>query len=332
MNNKPIFILSSPRSGSTLLRLLLNAHSQVAVPPPTFMFPLINPFLETYGDLDDINNLRAIAKDTLAIQKSKPWPFDVTVEQLVAKVDERSFAGVYRALHELWADHHGKSRWGEKTPPDSFCVESIISCFPDAKIINLIRDGRDVAVDWIENLEWPKNIHATATQWKEFVRAMEPWRETLDSNQLLNVYYETMVTDPENTLQRICAFLELNFEPEMLGFYQEENTAKWANSAFCHRFLTKPITPEFVGIYKQRLTESDIEMLTSLIGEELTTLGYPVEDTPRNIGEAEYFNYFLDAMSAEAWLFEFKRQQREGIKDRLNRGVWSDKGKTKAFG
>ena len=322
--NRPIFIISSPRSGSTLLRLVLNAHSKIAIPPPTLLFPYIFPYSHTYGDLQVEKNLDVLIDDILELQKSKPWPIELDSAILKDAIEERSFAGIYAALHRIWAEHHDKPRWGEKTPPDIFFIGDILACFPDAQFIHIIRDGRDVAVDWMENLAWPKNIYSTAVNWKDFVGAAAPWRDKLDSDQLLEIYYESFVRDPQKITEEICSFLGEAFEPEMLQYYKSDETAKWSKSDSCHRFVSQPITDDYVGIFKDRLKIKDRQMLATLIGAELKDLGYPVEDVPREIGIEEEGRYKLDGRVAETWMLPFKKRLLEGMKLRKQKGVWSD--------
>lgn len=324
--DRPIFIISSPRSGSTLLRLILNAHSRIAIPPPTLLFSYIYPFVHTYGNLRDEDNLEALIEDILELQKSKPWPIELTPAMLKSACEEPTFAGIYTALHRIWADHHNKPRWGEKTPPDIFFIGDILSCYPDAQFIHIIRDGRDVAVDWAENLEWPKNIYSTASNWKDFVSAVNPWREKLDSAHLLEIYYENLVKDPPGIVGQICQFLGEVYEPQILEFYRSDETSKWSQSASCHRFLSKPITDEHIGVFKDRLEMTDRQMLAKLIGKELGDLGYSVEDQPREISKEEEARFKLDGMMAEAWMIKFKARMLEGMNKRKQEGTWSDAG------
>lgn len=323
-NDRPVFIISSPRSGSTLLRLIINSHSQIAVPPPTLVFPYIYPYLHTYGDLNEPPNLAVLVEDILELQKSKPWPMELTKEMLISACQEPSFAGVYSALHRIWADFHDKPRWGEKTPPEIYFIGDILACFPEARFVHIIRDGRDVAVDWMENLQWPKNVYSTACQWRNFISAALPWRNKLKSDQLLEIHYEDLARSPEETVRRVCAFLGEEYEPEMLTYYQSEETAKWSQSASCHRHVSKPITDDYVGIHKKRLTLSERRMLSGLIGQELRVWGYTLEDEPREIGREEEERYKLDGALAESWMFSFKQRMLEGISRRKEAGIWSE--------
>jgi hypothetical protein len=322
--HRPIFIICSPRSGSTLLRLIINSHSCIAIPPPTFLFNFIYPFLYAYGDMTKEENLKSLIEDALDLQRTcKPWPIKITVEQMLASINVPNFTGVYTTLHEMYATHYGKKRWGEKTPRNILFIKEILSCYPNAQFIHIIRDGRDVAVDWMENLDWPKNLYGTAKCWKDFVTAIKPWREKLRADQLLEIHYEDLVKDPIAVVQHICQFIVEDYEPEMLEYFKSDETLKWSKSASFHRFITKPITTEHVGIYKKKLKKEDRQILISVIGKELKALGYLIEDKPREIRDEE-LNVYLDEeniteVSTLVWKIEYSKK----IEKRRQQGVWS---------
>jgi hypothetical protein len=324
-SNRPIFIVCSPRSGSTLLRLILNSHSRIAIPPPTFLFNYIYPFLFSYGDITSDKNLHLLIEDVLDLQiKCKPWPIAITVEAIMSSLKERSFTGLYSAIHEIYAQHYGKQRWGEKTPRDIFYIKEILECYPNAQFIHIIRDGRDVAVDWIEHLDWPKNLYGTANAWKTFINAVKPWRGKLKSDQLLEVQYEDLIKDPSDVVQNICNYIGEEYESGMLEYYKSDEALKWSKTANCHRFSTMPLTKEFVGIYKKKLSKEKQEMLSSAINQELKELGYQVEENSKEITERELKIYIdeenITEVSAMVWKIDYFNK----IEKRRQEGIWSD--------
>ncbi|MFX0199496.1 MAG: sulfotransferase, partial [Candidatus Hodarchaeota archaeon] len=104
---RPIFIVSSPRSGSTLLRLILDTHPRLAIPPPGHLFHLIFPYLYSYGNVSEEANLRTLVEDVLEAPTIKRWPIKFSVEQILAGVREPSFAAVYEYLHVAYAESQG---------------------------------------------------------------------------------------------------------------------------------------------------------------------------------------------------------------------------------
>jgi hypothetical protein len=331
-NNRPIFIVSSPRSGSTLLRLIIDAHSKISIPPPGFMFPFIYPFLFSYGDLNNELNLRELIEDVTQFHKLKGWPEKLTVNEIIAAVKENSFVGVYSAIHEIWAKKHGKVRWGEKTPRNIFFIGEILSCFPDAQFIHIIRDGRDVAVDWVDNLNWPKNIYSSAMEWREHILAIKPWRDKLSADQLIEIFYEDLVKDPFTVVQQVCNFVGEDVESNMLKYHSSEHTLQWARSEKCHQYVTNPVTQEYIGFYKNRLENRDIQMLSGILEKELRELGYEVEDETRKLTEEEQRIYHVNAKTDTVETMKWNIWHKERRDERRRKGMWSQDGKTRSFG
>ncbi|MEQ8195700.1 MAG: sulfotransferase [Rhodospirillales bacterium] len=331
-SNPPMFIVCSPRSGSTLLRLLLNTHSKISIPPPGFMYAHFHTFMHTYGNLKEDGNLRAFVEDVVEFHHSKVWTMTFTVEEIMEHVQERSFRGVNSAVHELWAHRHGKIRWGEKSPRDVYWIGQILEDYPNAQFLNIFRDGRAVAVDWVDNLDWPNNIYSTALDWKRHTDAVKPWRTKLSDKQFLDIRYEDMVTDPPKKLAEICAFLGVEYEPEMLSYYDSPEAGKWSQSEACHQYVAQPITTAYIDAWKKRLEPLDRQMLAGLIGQELRDLGYEVEDKPRALSEEERNLYVSEASGGTIETYRWYVGTKKRRAERLQKGIWSDKGRSKAFG
>ena len=159
-NSKPIFLVSSPRSGSTLLRLILDAHHNIAIPPPGYIFHFLYPYLYSYGDLKNEDNFRELVEDFLEIPTVKQWPIDYAVDEVLENVMERNFRGIYKYVHVKYMMAQGKPRWGNKSPRNGFWLDEIKTLFSDVKIVHLVRDGRDVAIDLAEADFQPHSVTA----------------------------------------------------------------------------------------------------------------------------------------------------------------------------
>jgi hypothetical protein len=330
--HRPIFIISSPRSGSTLLRLLLNTHSKIAIPPPGFMFPFFYPFMYSYGDLQRDENFHALVEDVLEHQRIKGWPDPIEPDEILAAEPDRSFAGLYQTIHEIWGRRRGKYRWGEKTPRNSFWIGEILECFPTSQFLHILRDGRDVAVDWVENLDWPKNVYSTGLEWEEHIHAIQPWKDSLPEDQFLEVRYEDLVGSPPEVLGQICEFLGEAYEPDMLRYYASDEAQNWSESEGCHRMVSRPITDDYVGAHRKVLTLRDRQMLATAIGPTLVDCGYELDVAGRDISEQERRDYIRDSltdtvetMKWNIWHYGRRNQRRES-------GIWSDSDATRAFG
>ena len=170
--SKPVFIVSAPRSGSTLFRLILDAHPRLAVPSPAWLYEMVYPYLYSYGDLTRPENLTALAEDFFESPFIQNMKLDITPQDLVSASREPTFRGLYDALHRHYAESTGKERWGEKSPRNSFWMEEIKQDFEDAQFVHIVRDGRDMAIDIAASPEMlPENVYSGAHVWKDFAGA-----------------------------------------------------------------------------------------------------------------------------------------------------------------
>ena len=322
--SKPIYIVSSPRSGSTLLRLILGAHPNIAIPPPGYLFNLIFPYLYSYGDLDLEANFRELVEDILEAPTIKRWPFEVEVDEIVAAAaTERSFAFVYDHLHKAYASLSGKPRWGQKSPRNGVWMEEIRELFPGAQFIHLVRDGRDVAIDLADADFWPDTLHGGAVRWRDCMNAVSALTPGFGPDSFLEVLYEDLCQDPEMILRRICDFIGEAYDPMLLQHHSSDSAKDWSQNPI-HAKAGKPITTEFVGMYKRRLPARDRAAIEALIGSELRQAGYQVADDPEPMpGRLEAQLIEADMVSGLD-KFQYKAWHKARRKDRKQRGIWSD--------
>lgn len=288
---KPVYIIGYPRSGTTLVMALLGSHSRIAIPEVGWLFPHFYPHLYSYGNLDDPANLRTLAGEMLFSLKHFLWGMDLNprtaVDELLAEIRERSFAGIYCAMHEMYARQKGKPRWGQKTPGNAFFVGPIRECFPNTQFIFITRDGRDSCTDYLESSFGPTNIFCAAEFWKMVQNAVKPWREKLSAEEWLDVQYEDLVNAPEKNLLRICNFLKEKYEPAMLDFWKGDIAQRRAKQPD-HKPLGHPVSNQYVGIYKRFLSVRDQEVFAAVAGKELEEAGYRLDVKPLAIsGEDE---------------------------------------------
>ncbi len=323
-DKRPVYIVSSPRSGSTLLRLILDNHPNIAIPPPGYLFNLIFPYLYSYGDLTLESNFRELVEDILETPTVKLWPIEVDVDEVVSAAgEERTFAFIYEYLHKAYAALSGKPRWGHKSPRNGVWMEEIRSLFPGAQFIHLVRDGRDVAIDLADAGFWPDTMHGGAVRWRDCMRAVATLAPNFGPDSLLEVTYEELCEDPEATFKRICEFLGEDFDPLILQHHKSDSAKGWSKDP-THADVGKPITTEYIGMYKRRLSTADRAAIEALIGPELRQAGYSVDSDPEPMPSQ------LEAQLIEADMvsgldkFQFKSWHKARRKDRRQRGIWGD--------
>ncbi len=325
---RPIFLVNAPRSGSTLLTLILDAHPAIAVPSPAWLYEIVRPFLYSYGDLSKPENIRELAQDILDSETIKQWNTGFSAGDLVKASRENSFKGLFAALHEHYADGFGKSRWGEKTPRNSFWVDEIKADFPDAQFVHIVRDGRDMAIDIAQTTAMrPRSVYAGAFVWRDFVSAIRISAAKLNKENYYEFRYEDLCADPELTLKKLCDYLGEDFDPVMLAHFETKRTKEWTATSH-HSKAGKPITTEFCEMYKTRLTERDISALDAEIGDLLKTYGYPVNEKSVALPEREAMQIAESDVVTGPRYDSYRSELEQRRIKRKERGVYSDADRT----
>jgi len=341
LKERPLFVLGAERSGTTLLMAMLGHHQRIAVPEVVWYYPRFRPYLHTYGDLSIDVNFRTLAEEMIFGLKTPFWGLNVNptsfLEEIIHRSPERTFAGIYAAMHEYYAEQEGKPRWGEKTPHNLYFVGEILEDFPQAQFIFLTRDGRDASADYLESSFGPTNIYTAAQSWKRAQKAVVSFRTSLKKDQWLDVSYEQLVRKPAATLQIVTDFLDETYDPNMLNFHQGE-IAKRRGNTRDHAPLGGPASTQYIGIHKTLLSIRDQQIFNWVAGEELIASGYESELEPLPLSEREIARYIeldgryraasLDAPdghivyeSYNDWIID-QRERRRQV------GVWQDQGQT----
>lgn len=323
IHDRPFFVVSAPRSGSTLLRLILDAHPRLAVPPPGWLFDLVYPYLYSYGNLGQPRNLLALAEDVLATPTVSKWRIKPTPEALAKASSEPSFAGLYAALHRAYAQAEDKPRWGEKTPRNAFWMDEIGSQFPDAQFIHIVRDGRDQAIDISDSVLWPNSVYSGASLWQRYVAAISDSAHRLPADAFIEIHYEDLCAAPEATIRRLCEFLGEAFDARMLAPHQTHSAREWSTHPL-HAKTAQPISTRFCGMYKTRLPAADVRALEALIGPTLERFGYPLTGAPCPVARRLAAQFEESDTVTNPENVAYRRWHEERRKKRKEHGVWSD--------
>jgi len=204
--DRPIFIVGSPRSGTTLMCNMIDAHPHIFAPYwETGLFIRFEELLT--------NHLPWVLKE-------HPASFPLKRKDLIDWIRES-----VQALFGRFAAVCGKRRWAEKTPGHVFQIKLIHEVFPQAQFIHMIRNGRDV-VRSLQNMPWaPRRLRWSIQRWMMSVRAGREQGAQLPPGLYTEVRYEDLVAQPAETLRRVCQFLGEPFSEQMLAFHLPENNS-----------------------------------------------------------------------------------------------------------
>lgn len=287
---RPIFIVGQERSGTTMLMAMLGCHPRIAVPEVAWWYPRFRGYLYTYGDLSHDANLRTLADEMIFGLRDPFWGMPANprtiVDEVLAELRERSFAGIYCAMLERYARWVGKPRWGEKTPNNIFFAAEILEDFPNAQFVCITRDGRDMCADALQSDFGPTNIFCAAECWTLGQRAAQRLRRTLSRRQWFDVKYETLAREPERTLRAACDFLGEKYDAAMLDFHKS-SIAQARGKLRDHQPLAGPASARYIGIYQELLSPREQRIYAAVAGSVHVEEGYTLDVAPIEVSEAE---------------------------------------------
>ncbi len=274
----PVFVLGCGRSGTTMMRLMLTAHPNIAIPPEgTFMMDLFRRYHRGGAPLR--GTIDAFGERVLRSRHFRDWGLDR--EQVLAQmraVAEPTYAKLVDAVYRVYLSKlgAGKCRWGDKNIDYVLEIPRVLKLFPTAKIIHMIRDGRDVACSY-RNVEFgPRTLFGTAVFWRKRTltgRAAGRWA---GPDRYCEVQYEELVAQPEAQCRRICDFLDETYDPQMLAFheYNKKKGLVPESSRAWHKHTLQPVTNSRVGQWRREMSEHDLMIFEAIAGSALRRFGY----------------------------------------------------------
>ncbi|HEX2129161.1 MAG TPA: sulfotransferase [Solirubrobacterales bacterium] len=280
------FVVGVGRSGTTLLRLMLDAHPELAIPAETQFVPDLIAAAGHGADADELCELIVGARNWSDFALP-----EAALRERLATLGSPGAPEVLRAFYGLYAERQGKPRWGDKTPGYVRDMRAIAKALPEARFIHLIRDGRDVALSRRRRgMGSGKPLAETAALWRRRIEGARRQARRL-RGRYLEIRYEALVTDPEPELRRACELCELEPDPAMLGFH-EGAAARLAEMSgdlapedgriartgeerlAAHALATRPPTDLRTGAWRTEMNEAERAELEAVAGKLLRELGY----------------------------------------------------------
>jgi hypothetical protein len=273
----PVFIVGAPRSGTTLLQYMLRSHPALSLPTGEshFFVPLYRN-ASHYGDLSQANNVRRVLQAMEAQSAEFLYTdmhglkFDIeALTQAFVAEGRSTMRDIVSGLFEKNAAGEGKPRWGDKTPYYVLHLPKLLDWWPDAQIIHIVRDGRDVALSMFARRHdfGAYNIYHVAKVWAQYVEAGREQGRRLPTSQYMELRYEDMIGDQRPALQTICSFLGETYSDDLLEY-------KKAGMAGKTPMLQKPIQKNNQDKWKHDMTPWQIRVFESAAAETLRKFDY----------------------------------------------------------
>ncbi len=313
-SERPIFVVGCPRSGTTLLQLMLHAHPRIAIPPENRFLMAAYDERHRFGDLAVEENRRALARWIVERKKTRFADLGLDGRQVIEEIaaGPPTLGSALGIVLRAYAARFGKPRWGDKRPGYFQRISVLLRMFPDAQIIHLIRDGRDCVAS-LKEMDWYKHdiYHAIAT-WVEAIDADEHATRSLPPGTYHRVYYENLTRDPAAELKGLCDFLGEEFDPAMCDPAPVAAVALPQRKTW-HARARGQVDAARSGTWRERLTAVEIALCEAAAGERLRRHGYRVDPAGRPPA-AEYARYLK--VAAHRRLAAYKRDMRDALRRR----------------
>lgn len=276
-SRSPIFIVGVHRSGTTLLRYMLSTSPRIYIPPESDFIPRFFG-RDPEGRLDQDRIARMLHLIFERYRFAKEWrgspPDPAWFLQKMKAPTPSAFLDI---LYREYARQHGAVRWGDKTPIYTSYLQLIHRLFPDAQVLHVIRDGRDVALSTLDKWggkEPHVDIYYAARIWVRRIRQAQ-WASAELGPQLYHeLRYENLVEDPETELQTICEFLHEPYLPQMTK--QHLYAQRHVSPGAFHAPVREPPNPTRVGRWRREMSTDDQRLYQHVAGTLLEELGYPM--------------------------------------------------------
>jgi hypothetical protein len=292
------FIVGCPRSGTTMVQQALNRHSRVAIPPET------KYFFSFFG-----HPRRRQARHVERLNADLGIRLPTPARRVRSAADGRDYYELMARLYVRRLKKKGVTAFGEKTPEHTGLLPRVRRLFPDAKILVLYRDGRDVAQSLTQVPWMSSNLYVNFVVWLYYQWVVRQERQGA-CPEVHFARYEDIVADPEKQLSAILNFLGLPYEPAVVEGYGNREGVPERELAWKGRALGR-ISRERVGVFRRELSADQIAVLERLGRAALPELGYELVTGGDRRLSPVFFMSLSYQLSRLAWRLPWRSAVRE---------------------
>jgi hypothetical protein len=303
-SSSPIFIVGRPRSGTTLMASLLDAHPRLGI------LPVETEIFSRWLEAEKIYGFEHMWSSFLADPKFDMLEFDW--KQIRDRIeihgpalsDIKSFLS---AIGEAYCIARGKQRWGEKTPQHFRYLTSILAAYPHGRIICLLRDPRAIFASLLTTPWNQDNVEGSARNWIDLMNIL---RQRSSDSRIRVVKYERLVTEPENVMEELCSWLGEKYTQAMMDrsglTHRLRKREGWRLE---HRLKAlDKITSESIDRWKNQLTDEQIRITEHLCAPLMRKAGYETISNGLTFAAGIRFDSHYRYIQIRKFLYRAKRK------------------------
>lgn len=283
-NPSGIQIVGTQRSGSNLLRLILDQSDEITSPHPAHVLVTFMPLLKFYGELN-IESYKLLINDVVNYVEANPVPWEnikIDRDRIFSDSKEYNLFEINRLIYEQASISKNAKYWCCKSMANVHYAGELEKHSPDLKYVYLYRDGRDVAASFKKAIVGEKHIYNLAKQWKHDQEACIKLAAHTDERCFFALNYETLIASPEKAIRNLCVFLDIKYSERMLHFYHSNGSMATAAAGEMWQNLSKPIMSDNKGKFHDELTYDELQIFELVAHDVLKKLGYPLFTTLTN--------------------------------------------------
>ena len=286
--NDPIYVIGSPRSGTSLLRLMLTCHPKILIPPEGHFFLWLEA---KFGQMTFPEASQQFIDELVETKKFETWGVEKNLlEKLFNKYVPQNFRDAVALVYCSYGILKGRSEfkyWGDKNKLWKDKLYNVLDYFPNSKFVHIVRDGRDVACS-IKELsakemhtikygpKMPDNINNIASHWATNLIFIQKFLSSLGQDKYITVRYEDLILSPKITLTKITEFLQLEFSELMLD-YARRNRDEQLEPAATMQWklkLNDELEQSNIGKFRTSLTKQEVAIFENHCEGILKYYGY----------------------------------------------------------
>ena len=313
----PVFMIGTGRSGSNLLRLMLNGLPRLAAPHPPHIMSRLTPLAPNYGDLEKRENFVQLVDDVCRLVELNPVPWEgVTLlrKDILQRCRRPTLTAAYEAVYDAMAEAWQARTWCCTSLANIQYLPQIEAHFRSPRYIYLYRDGRDVAVSLRKAVAGEKHFYHIAREWAATQQCALGMRDRIGPSRFFSISYETLTSEPEMSMRLLCKFLGVRFNKSMLEFYKSDEARRAAESSELWGNVVKPIMADNTRKFLREASKEDIRIFESVAGDVLGALGYERVHVPR-AGETSFSEEEIRRFDAENLRLKEEALDRASITD-----------------
>jgi hypothetical protein len=265
-----VFVGGAERSGTTLLRNMLNAHPALAVPDESPFVHQTHQRLARAGEQRNIEFAWRLIRES---NRFRQWRLPAAeVQALLDRTPHHSYAELVRTLYAAYAHSRGKPHSGDKTTGNALRFTWLAELFPRSRFVHVVRDPRDVCMSRTVQIFNDGSLPGAARHWRAHVAAARAAARSL-GERMIEIRYEQLVSEPRAHLEQLCAFIGIPFDSVMLEYGHEPDVLPRHGQDVHAR---EPVQQRLRS-WREELTADDVSVIEFIAGELMDATGYPRE-------------------------------------------------------